>query len=115
GPQLLNHLPVRNGVERLHRGDDPAGSEPRNIVAVHTLSVLDSRSPQTPYATEGLQRVKGAADCRIADRVEAHVQLRHRAPSHKFDQLSLGDAGHTTAVEHLRGPAAEGAVEEALH
>jgi len=53
------------------------------------------------------ERVESAPHGAIADRVKAHVELGAGALRDQFDEIGLGQAGDSGAVQHLRGAAAE--------
>ena len=74
--------------------------------------MLDSRPPVAPRTGVRCQRVKGAPHGPVADGVQADVEPGSRAPVDDVRQIILAQPSSSRAVQHLRGPAAERAIEK---
>ena len=111
-PVLIRELAIGDGVDRLHRGDGSRAFEPAYILRIHALRMLDARPPVAPRAGVRCQRVESASHGRVADGVQAHVEPGPRAPRDDVRQIFLAQPSGSGAIQHLRGPAAERAVEE---
>src|SRR6267378_5917663 len=102
-------------MDGLHRRDHADAGEPRHVLGIHALGMLDARSPEAPGSMLRRQSVEGATDRAVADRVQADIQLRMRAALEHFDEVGLCETRGAGPIEHLRSAAAERTVEKSLH